>query len=87
MNPVAKATAFGALVGVGMMLMMTIFRVHAPLVLDILWPTRMIGRANPAAGEFWYLLFAALKLLGNVALYALIGFVIGKLMYPKESSR
>jgi hypothetical protein len=76
MNRAIKAGALGAEIGFFVMVCILVFHVRTPLILGVLWPTRVLMHA--ATGGFWMLTFQVVAFFSNALLYGVIGYVLGR---------
>jgi hypothetical protein len=87
MNSAMRAASIGAAVSFMVMVFIIIFRVHMPLVVHVLWPTRWLQEATRGSGDLWMLFFEVVSFFSNALLYGIVGYGIGKLIEGRRTER
>lgn len=87
MNRALKAGFLGAGIGFAVALMFLILKVRSPLILRSFWPTSALNSATAGSGTIWHLTFEILGFFGNAAIYGIVGYGLGRLIYPRESGQ
>ena len=85
MNTAMKAGAIGTAVGFFVMVCILVFNERTPLVVHVLWPTRILTR-GATGGGFWTLIFQFLAFASNALLYGLIGYGCGRWIEGRGSA-
>lgn len=85
-----KASVLGALIGAlagfTTVLLLNLFTFFSPVVIALLFPGRIFIKYANGMNPFGHMIFDTLAYFSNIALYAAVGFGIGKLMTTRDQA-
>lgn len=86
MKPAAVGAMAGGFLGLATILVYKLVVVISPVLIAILWPAHFFITAFNGFGPFGHMMLDSMAIIGNVLIYAAVGYGIGWLI-PQRSAQ